>query len=404
MKILGINISHHSSSCLLVDNEIKFLLEDERVSRIKGYCPGQDDLERFVDGEYEIYFAEELFKHTTHLDYIIFSSYDRNMRVPEVGDFDDLVIENYVRSMKNKGITWDEIVFQKENHHIYHACSGFYGSEFDEAVALVLDGGGSIYENEEDVVDLLGRNTGNWFRELETIFKVDYKSGVQPLWKHYGWTEAGIRGRDVRNDDFFCEKYGDNVVSHTFSNGCLFNIFSVDLGFKDGDDSGKVMGMSSFHSEKEYYFYDLYPEEDPRWWRKIEWFEEMNGVWITTKELRDNLGTANNYPFERKSFELNDFMVKADIANKLQEESLKHTKRLITKAVEISGCKNVVLSGGYALNCLNNYQYLDIDPEINLYVDPVCYDAGTALGAAKWLYYKLTKSTEKNPLTSLYLS
>ena len=77
-------------------------------------------------------------------------------------------------------------------------------------------------------------------------------------------------------------------------------------------------------------------------------------------------------------------MMKADIANKLQEESLKHTKRLITKAVEISGCKNVVLSGGYALNCLNNYQYLDIDPEINLYVDPVCYDAGTALGAAKW--------------------
>ena len=97
-------------------------------------------------------------------------------------------------------------------------------------------------------------------------------------------------------------------------------------------------------------------------------------------------------------------MVKADIANKLQEESLKHTKRLITKAVEISGCKNVVLSGGYFLNCLNNYQYLDIDPEINIYIDPVCYDAGTALGAAKWLHYKLTKSTEKNPLTSLYLS
>ena len=46
-------------------------------------------------------------------------------------------------------------------------------------------------------------------------------------------------------------------------------------------------------------------------------------------------------------------------------------KNLINKAVEISGCKNVVLSGGYALNCLNNYQYLDIDPEINLYVDPV---------------------------------
>ena len=67
----------------------------------------------------------------------------------------------------------------------------------------------------------------------------------------------------------------------------------------------------------------------------------------------------------RTSFELDDFMINCDVANKLQEETLKHTKRLITKAVEISGCKNVVLSGGYFLNCLNNYQYLDIDPEIN---------------------------------------
>ena len=245
MKILGINISHHASSCLLVDNEIKFLLEDERVNRIKGYCPGQNDSDLFMDDEYEIHFAEELFKYTTHLDYIIFSSFDRNTFVSGRGDADDGIIENYVRSMKNKGITWDEIIFQKENHHMYHACSGFYGSGFDEAVALVLDGGGSIYENEEDILDLLGPNSRNCFRELETIFKVDYKSGVQPLWKHYGWTELQVLRGDVRNDDFFCEKYGNNIISHTMSNGALFNLLAYDLGFKDGDDSGKVMGMSS---------------------------------------------------------------------------------------------------------------------------------------------------------------
>ena len=408
MKILGINISHHASSCLLVDNEIKFLLEDERVNRIKGYCPGQEDIDLFVDKKYEIHFAEELFKHTTHLDYIIFSSFDRNWYVKDREiDYDDLIIENYIRSMKSKGITWDEIVFEKENHHIYHACSGFYGSGFDEAVALVLDGGGSVYENEKDVVDLLGYNSRNCFREIETIFKVDYKSGAQPLWKHYSWTQGDVLEGDVRDDDIFCEKYGDNVLSNTLSNGCLFNLFGRDLGWRDGDDAGKVMGLSSYCLDEGYEGYELYvsfPEEDPRWWRKIEWFREMNGVWITTQELHDNLSEQDRYPFGRKSWTQFDFDMKADIANKLQEESLKHTKRLITKAVEISGCKNVVLSGGYALNCLNNYQYLDIDPEINLYVDPVCYDAGTALGAAKWLYYKLTKSTEKNPLTSLYLS
>ena len=64
---------------------------------------------------------------------------------------------------------------------MYHACSGFYGSGFDEAVALVLDGGGSVYENEEDILDFLGPNSRNCFRELETIFKVDYKSGLNLL-------------------------------------------------------------------------------------------------------------------------------------------------------------------------------------------------------------------------------
>ena len=59
---------------------------------------------------------KNFFKYTTHLDYIIFSSFDRNTFIKDYGDYDDGIIENYVRSMKSKGITWDEIVFQKENH------------------------------------------------------------------------------------------------------------------------------------------------------------------------------------------------------------------------------------------------------------------------------------------------
>ena len=47
------------------------------------------------------------------------------------------------------------------------------------------------------------------------------------------------------------------------------------MGFKDGDDSGKVMGMSSYYKSEDILCTEVYPEEDPRWWRKIEWFEEM---------------------------------------------------------------------------------------------------------------------------------
>ena len=409
MKILGINISHHASSCLLEDNEIKFLLEDERINRVKCYCPTWKDLEVFQKGEFKVNFAEELLKYTSHVDYIIFSSYDRDRRPEGEMSHDEFIIKCYLESMEDLGITWDEVVFEKENHHIYHACSGFYGSKFDEAVALVLDGGGSYYENEDDVTNLLGDNARNRFREGETIFKVDYESGVQPLWKHYTWNEGSILEGDVRNSDHFAEKYGDNVLSGSMSCGMLFNLLCFQLGFKDGNEAGKVMGMSSYYEKQFYYAYNQNPESDPRWWRYIDWFTEVNGTWVTSPELHEKLlepreNGEGPYGHERGSEKHEDFMTRCDVANKLQEETLNHTKRLISKAVELSGCKNVILSGGYALNCLNNYQYLDIDPLINLYVDPLCYDAGTALGAAKWLYYKLTKSKEKNPLTSLYLS
>ena len=51
------------------------------------------------------------------------------------------------------------------------------------------------------------------------------------------------------------------------------------------------------------------------------------------------------------------------------------------------------LSGGYGLNCVANYWYLEqLKGEgINLFVEPVSNDAGTAIGAAYLHYHKVTK-------------
>ena len=81
------------------------------------------------------------------------------------------------------------------------------------------------------------------------------------------------------------------------------------------------------------------------------------------------------------------------MAYAVQEQSQQEVLNLIFKAVEMSGNKNVVLSGGYALNCVANYWYLDkLNKEgINLYVEPVSSDAGTAIGAALLVYHQLQK-------------
>ena len=53
---------------------------------------------------------------------------------------------------------------------------------------------------------------------------------------------------------------------------------------------------------------------------------------------------------------------------------------------------NIVLSGGYSLNCTNNYKYLQSFPDINFFVDPVPHDGGTAVGCA--LEYYMTADLE----------
>jgi len=75
-----------------------------------------------------------------------------------------------------------------------------------------------------------------------------------------------------------------------------------------------------------------------------------------------------------------------EIANKAQDETLKDIIDLIEKAKEYSDCKNLILSGGYHLNCLNNFKLVKLYPEYNFFVDPVPYDAGTAIGGV--IYYE----------------
>ena len=72
----------------------------------------------------------------------------------------------------------------------------------------------------------------------------------------------------------------------------------------------------------------------------------------------------------------------------LQTHSKNYTIELLKKAFSYSDCKNVVLSGGYSLNCVNNYHYVKEFPDYNFFVDPVAHDGGTAIGAALWVNEK----------------
>ena len=61
-------------------------------------------------------------------------------------------------------------------------------------------------------------------------------------------------------------------------------------------------------------------------------------------------------------------------------------------------------TGGCALNCVANYEYLKHLPkDAKLYVEPNSTDAGISMGMAMYCWRDITKSTEIFPLKNLYL-
>ena len=73
-----------------------------------------------------------------------------------------------------------------------------------------------------------------------------------------------------------------------------------------------------------------------------------------------------------------------NLAYRLQKDFEKWMTDFILKCES----KNIVLTGGCALNCVANYEYLKHLPkDVNLYIEPISSDAGTSIGLAKFLYY-----------------
>jgi len=90
--------------------------------------------------------------------------------------------------------------------------------------------------------------------------------------------------------------------------------------------------------------------------------------------------------YKNKNTNIPEFLL--NIANKAQKETLEEKINLIKKAKQYSDCKNIILSGGYHLNCANNFKLVKHFPELNFFVDPIPYDGGTAVGVVFYERYK----------------
>ena len=366
MYILGINLSHHASICLLKDGKLVFYLEDDRLTGLKEKDFTRKNLLKcLINISY----------YTKYVDHVIFASYGKNYRhsVPSQDSESDQIMIEYIKNRFNDyGFEYGEIHFHQE-HHLYHASNAFYSSTFNEAAALILDGGGVWYN---DYTEL---------REVESMY---YFSSTE-----YETIKKVYSPRDINFKDK-PEKHNEKCIfSSTLSCGFMFNILCHITGT---GKAGKLMGLSSYGYSKNIDTKDwfLYDKECDIWYTNNQ---EILNCYRKYSGIKDLNPQINHGIIQ---FEVKTAM---NLAKKAQEETKDHTVRLIDQLLAKCNTKNIVLSGGYFLNCVNNYEYLKEFPDLKFYIDPIAHDGGTSIGAAKYLWHCTLKNQNRFPLETLYL-
>ena len=291
MKILSFFIGHDASATILENGRVSFYLSAERITR-KKHC------DRIV------HVLKYLHKcGHTRFDVVLVNLYR----------LEDRKFEEPLKRLFREEFQIKRIEFDYEQHHIYHAYSGFCNSKFDNALCIILDGHGSRVSRNEKL-----------YTEIESVYYANKKDIVE-VSKRYSVIP------------------GDNQpVSVAYQ----FEKLSRKIGW-NWYGAGKVMGLAQYKG------YEDQLEE--------KWLEHL------------------------------------DKCHEVQTSTQEEVVSLIEKNIQKYDTKNIVLSGGYGLNCVANYEYLKHFPDHNFYIDPVCFDAGISIGQA---YYH---AKNPKPMQNIYV-
>jgi carbamoyltransferase len=387
--IAAVARGHNSGICLLKDGELVISIEEERLSRHK-YDGGP--LASMV----------KILEYTDKLDYLVIAHTQPlgdSGRIDFTGDdiYTGLARKLGLISRNEDPYNHPQVIDLSRTHHKLHAACAFYRSGFDSAVSLVVDGAGTFIP-----MSFGRKNELEMTWELESIFSCGYPANFKTLYKHQAgrgpWGSAKIKefpsdgeGEEGTHELILDESAGITKAYEAVTQYCGWAPI----------EAGKTMG--------------LFPYGKPNKNVPKIYTDGGGGSWKTADRnvivpTYPNGAVVNEGRYEflttpKDCEDLTKLQNRRDLAYAIQVESQQMVLDLIYKAVEISGNKNVVLSGGYGLNCVANYWYLDKLKKdgINLFVEPVSNDAGTAIGAALLIHHQINGNMNiMNRITNLY--
>jgi len=397
--IAGITRGHNAGVCLLKDGEIVFAVEEERLTRRKYDGAPLASIIKILEYTDRLDYlvvahTQPMSDSTFKLDYCAEDPYTALAR--KLG----LIDRSYHYDLMNE--MHSQIVDYGDIHHKLHAACAFYRSGFSQAVSVVVDGAGTFYVHSQDNQELT-----MW--ETETVFDCEYPAKFEATYRHLGTngTKPTLIEPRFKNSNLDSEDDGECILIADSSAGIVkvYEAVTRYNGF-DSIEAGKTMGLSPY-GEPNKNIPNLFEEENGF----IDHYVPANNNFVTPTypngaiingQLSPEVATPHN--LSRK--DLPSQKNRKDMSYKVQQESQELVLKIIRFAVERSGKKNVVISGGYGLNCMANYYYLDQlkDEGINIYVEPVSNDAGTAIGAALLHYHRVSGDKKVREFgESLYL-
>ncbi|MGA1875821.1 MAG: carbamoyltransferase [bacterium] len=222
-------------------------------------------------------------------------------------------------------------------HHLSHAASAFYPSPFDQAAILTIDGVGE-------------------------------------------WATTTIGFGDGSNINILRELFFPHSL------GLLYSAFTYYCGFKVNSGEYKLMGLAPYGNREgeEYRKYrELIREElvdlkeDGSILLNMGYFDYATGLRMCQDEKWKRLFGISK---RRPGSELTQPYM--DLALAIQQITEEVVMRLARTARKLTGCRNLVIGGGVALNCVANGKLLRAGIFDDVWIQPASGDAGGALGAA----------------------
>ena len=319
MYILGLGGSGHDfSACVCDDEKILGFIEDERLTRLKHSF--------FLGNDKKISEMRSVF-------------YLCDMLGIELSEFKLVIANNIIKEeFYNQYFSHDKVL--KINHHLSHASSTYYPSEFSSSAVLIIDGAGDAYQ------DGLSETMSLWYGENKKIENIlTHKGKMIPY-----------------------EVYTDFSMPYENSIGGMYRVVTNLIGFGLFDE-GKTMGLASYGTDK----------YCNRMKNLVDYDEE--GMFLMPVESYKKLIEMGS--------QLDTFQDKADFAyaaQKITNESVVNAARAVKKQ---TGSANICIAGGVALNSVANYFIYKSGLFKHFFIQPAAGDDGTSIGTALFGAYQL---------------